>query len=89
MLGMIQKIFYGPESTMVVGRIVPDLGIREHVILWPMVVLMLVMGVYSPYWMVSINGAMAGLSDHFPAYGSHYVIVNRTVASNKVRMEKR
>jgi NADH-quinone oxidoreductase subunit M len=63
MLSMVQRIFYGPESTMVTGRIVPDLGIREHVILWPMAILMLVMGVASPYWMRAINGAVTGLAD--------------------------
>jgi NADH-quinone oxidoreductase subunit M len=63
MLSMVQKIFYGPESTMVTGRIVPDLGFREHVILWPMAILMLVMGVASPYWMRAINGAVTGLAD--------------------------
>jgi NADH-quinone oxidoreductase subunit M len=63
MLSMVQKIFYGPESTMVTGRIVPDLGFREHVILWPMAILMLVMGMASPYWMRAINGAVTGLAD--------------------------
>ncbi len=63
MLGMVQKIFYGPESTMVTLRMVPDLGFREHVILWPMAILMLVMGVCSPYWMHAIDGAVSGMAD--------------------------
>jgi NADH-quinone oxidoreductase subunit M len=63
MLGMVQKIFYGPESTMITGRVVPDLGFREHVILWPMAILMLVMGVASPYWMRAIDGAVTGLAN--------------------------
>jgi NADH-quinone oxidoreductase subunit M len=63
MLMMVQKIFYGPESTMITGRAVADLGAREHVILWPMVILMLVMGVAAPYWMNAINGAVTGLAD--------------------------
>ena len=63
MLMLVQKIFYGPESTMITGRTVADLGAREHVILWPMAVLMLVMGVAAPYWMHAINGAVTGLAD--------------------------
>jgi NADH-quinone oxidoreductase subunit M len=63
MLTMVQKIFYGPESTMITGRVVADLGFREHVILWPMAILMLVMGVAAPYWMKAINGAVTGLAD--------------------------
>jgi NADH-quinone oxidoreductase subunit M len=63
MLSMVQKIFYGPVSTMVTGRMVADLGVREHLTLWPMAILMLVMGVASPYWMRAINGAVSGLAD--------------------------
>jgi NADH-quinone oxidoreductase subunit M len=54
---------------MVVDRPVLDLGFREQVVLWPMVILMLVMGVVSPYWMKAINGAVTGLADS----GTHTV----------------
>ena len=63
MLSMTQKIFYGPESNMITKHIVPDLGFREHVILWPMAILMLVMGLASPYWMHAINDAVTGLAN--------------------------
>jgi NADH-quinone oxidoreductase subunit M len=63
MLSMVQKIFYGPESAMITRHSVADLGFREHVILWPMAILMLVMGVASPYWIKAINGAVTGLAD--------------------------
>jgi NADH-quinone oxidoreductase subunit M len=63
MLSMVQKIFYGPESHMVKDRVAPDLVFREHLLLWPMAILMLVMGVASPYWMNAINGAVTGLAD--------------------------
>jgi NADH-quinone oxidoreductase subunit M len=39
-----------------------DLGFREHITLWPMAVLMLAMGVLSPYWIKAIDPAMAPLS---------------------------
>jgi NADH-quinone oxidoreductase subunit M len=63
MLLMVQKIFYGPQSSLVTKSIALDLSFREHLLLWPMVVLMLVMGVASPYWMKAINGGVTGLSD--------------------------
>ena len=55
MLWMIQRVFYGslglrPEE-------VPgwDINGREHVELWPLAVLFLVMGVFSPYWTKAID----------------------------------
>ncbi|WP_446744170.1 complex I subunit 4 family protein [Silvibacterium acidisoli] len=63
MLWMVQRIFYGPQSTMVVNRSFPDLGFREQIALWPAVILMLVMGVASPYWMRAIDGAVSNLAD--------------------------
>ena len=55
MLWMIQRVFYGalgyrPEE--VKGW---DLSAREHVELWPLAVLFLVMGLASPFWMKSID----------------------------------
>ena len=48
MLWMIQRVFYGSESGMVTDLAVADMGFREQVAIWPMAVLMLVMGVASP-----------------------------------------
>jgi NADH-quinone oxidoreductase subunit M len=59
---MVQRIFYGQPSSLVVHRPAPDLDVREHMMLWPMAVLMLVMGVASPYWIRAINGAVSGLA---------------------------
>lgn len=55
MLWMIQRVFYGslglrPEE--ITGW---DLNIREHVELWPLAVLFLIMGVASPYWTKAID----------------------------------
>ncbi|MGC2161940.1 MAG: NADH-quinone oxidoreductase subunit M [Silvibacterium sp.] len=63
MLRMIQRIFYGPESTLVTGHTARDFSAREHVLLWPMAVLMLAMGVFSPFWMRAIDQGVAGLAN--------------------------
>ena len=55
MLWMIQRIFYGKlglRSEEVAGW---DLTVREHVELWPLAALFLLMGVISPYWMRAID----------------------------------
>jgi NADH-quinone oxidoreductase subunit M len=39
----------------------PDLDGREQISLWPVAVMALVMGVISPYWMTTIDPAVASL----------------------------
>ena len=63
MLWMAQRIFYGQPSPLVANRPPFDLGVREHLTLWPMALLMLAMGVASPYW---IKGIESGVMQ-FPA----------------------
>ena len=63
MLWMVQRVFYGPESPMVHQSAAPDLRAREHLALWPMAVLMLVMGVASPYWIRAIDRGIRGYSN--------------------------
>jgi NADH-quinone oxidoreductase subunit M len=67
MLGAIQKIFYGQQSALVANRAVPDVISREYFALWPMAILMLVMGVASPYWIKAIEGGVSGLANPAPA----------------------
>ena len=62
LLSMIQRVFYGPVSTLVSSHVEPDVKLREHFALWPLVLLMLVMGVASPYWMHAIDEAVTNLS---------------------------
>ena len=62
MLWMVQRIFYGNLSGMVTDLTVTDVGFREQVAVWPMAVLMLVMGVASPYWIRAIDGAVVKLA---------------------------
>ena len=46
---------------MVTAKAAGDLNGREHISLWPMAVLMLIMGVASPYWMRAIDGQVTQL----------------------------
>src|SRR5271166_1542651 len=63
MLWMIQRIFYGPQSSLVANSPAPDLIGREYIALVPMVLLMLLMGVASPYWMRAINEGVSALAN--------------------------
>jgi NADH-quinone oxidoreductase subunit M len=62
MLTMIQRIFYGPQSTMVTERPSRDFRAHEHILLWPMAALMIAMGVASPFWMRAIDQGVKGFS---------------------------
>ncbi len=56
MLWMIQRVFYG--NAWPAARRDPAAGTcspREHVELWPLAVLFLIMGVFSPYWTQAID----------------------------------
>jgi NADH-quinone oxidoreductase subunit M len=66
LLWMIQRIFYGPQSSMVINRPAPDILAREYFALVPIVILMFCMGVFSPYWMRAINDGVGALSDQAP-----------------------
>jgi NADH-quinone oxidoreductase subunit M len=61
MLYMIQRVFYGPESKLVSGHAAPDMLAREHLAMWPLALVMLIMGVASPYWIRAIDSAVTGL----------------------------
>jgi NADH-quinone oxidoreductase subunit M len=61
MLWMIQRVFYGPTSSLVNGKASSDLLLREAVALWPVAVLMLIMGVASPLWIRAIDPTVTAL----------------------------
>jgi NADH-quinone oxidoreductase subunit M len=63
MLWMVQRVFYGPESPFVHRSPARDLAAREHLALWPMAILMVVMGVFSPYWIRAIDRGIHALSN--------------------------
>ena len=55
MLWMIQRVFYG-HLGVVSEEVTPrDLNGREQLAMWPLVALMLLMGVASPYWMHTLD----------------------------------
>jgi NADH-quinone oxidoreductase subunit M len=55
MLSMIQRVFYSDLGSKPESVAAPDLDAREHLALWPLVALFLVMGVASPLWMRAID----------------------------------
>ena len=57
MLWMVQRIFYGPESKMSASTVGDDLRLGEHLVLWPLAVLLLVMGVAPNLWFRAIDTA--------------------------------
>jgi NADH-quinone oxidoreductase subunit M len=66
LLWMYQKVFYGPILHDK-NRTLPDIDAREQISLWPIAVMALVMGVVSPFWMKSIDPAVAGIVVKTPA----------------------
>jgi NADH-quinone oxidoreductase subunit M len=67
MLWMVQRVFYGPTSSLVTGKTSPDLLFREAFALWPIAVLMLIMGVCSPIWIRMIDPAVTSIVSTIPA----------------------
>ncbi len=67
MLSMIQRVFYG-DTGLRPSEVpnAPDLDAREHLTLWPLVALFLLMGVASPLWMRTIDPAGAAIARSLP-----------------------
>jgi NADH-quinone oxidoreductase subunit M len=83
MLWMIQRIFYGPQSSLVTASTAPDLVAREYLALVPMALLMLIMGVASPWWMRAINDGVSGLAnshDSSPTLSNSRAVTNTSAA---------
>jgi NADH-quinone oxidoreductase subunit M len=57
MLWLVQRLFYGPESKLALSNSPDDLHIGELAVLWPLAVLMLVMGVAPMLWLPAIETA--------------------------------
>ena len=72
MLWMIQRIFYGDLSRRTAEGNAFDLDAREHLALWPLIVLFLFMGIASPVFMRAIDTAGAALAQRV----SHTQAVN-------------
>ncbi len=58
MLSLVQRLFYGPESTMATSKAAADLRFSELAALTPLVLLMLVMGVAPAFWFRTMEGGM-------------------------------
>jgi len=57
MLWMIQRIFYGTESKLALESPAGDLHLGEQLVLWPIAVLLLIMGVAPNLWLRTIETA--------------------------------
>ncbi len=55
MLWLVQRIFYGPQSDLANSRPARDLHAAELAVLWPLAVLMLVMGLAPSIWIPAIE----------------------------------
>jgi NADH-quinone oxidoreductase subunit M len=55
MLWLVQRLFYGPESSLTASKPADDLRYRELAVLWPLAVLMLIMGVAPSIWLPAIE----------------------------------
>ncbi len=66
MLSLIQRVFYGEPGLRPAEVDGWDINAREHLALWPLVALFLLMGVASPLWMRSIDIAGTGLARALP-----------------------
>jgi NADH-quinone oxidoreductase subunit M len=58
LLTLIQKVFYGPVSDLVTANPTIDLVAREQLTLWPLAVLMLIMGILPNLWLAGIQSAV-------------------------------
>jgi NADH-quinone oxidoreductase subunit M len=56
MLSMLQRVLYGEPSPQVLTPHGGDLDLREQSALWPLLILIAMMGVLSPFWMRAIDG---------------------------------
>jgi len=55
MLTLVQRLFYGPQSSLIASKPSTDLRIGEFIVLAPLVVLMLVMGLAPSLWLNTIQ----------------------------------
>jgi NADH-quinone oxidoreductase subunit M len=55
MLWLVQRLFYGPQSPLAADKPASDLHLSELLILWPLVALMLGMGLAPSIWLPTIE----------------------------------
>jgi NADH-quinone oxidoreductase subunit M len=79
MLWLVQRLFYGPPSEMALSKPGVDLGLGAQAMLWPLAVLMLVMGLAPSLWIPTIENRvgtplvkeLTSLPDHVSTLYSH------------------
>jgi NADH-quinone oxidoreductase subunit M len=94
LLWMYQKVFYG-QIHHEANKTLPDIDGRERISLVPLVVMAVIMGVVSPYWMKGIDPAVRATIQRSPA-ASHaqetlkvrVTVHGMPVAPNAVTPEK-
>jgi len=77
LLTLVQKVFYGPQSDMVSKAPVFDLNGLERLNVWPLAVLMFVMGVAPNLWLSSIEPDVKPISGN-PALSTPVVVFRLT-----------
>jgi NADH-quinone oxidoreductase subunit M len=58
MLWLVQRLFYGSLSDLASSRPALDLGLGQLLTLWPLAVLMLLLGLAPNFWLPSIQFAV-------------------------------
>jgi len=66
MLWMIQRVFYGDLGVKPEHMTAWDIDAREHLAMWPLLILFLVMGVAPPIWLRAIDTAGARIAATVP-----------------------
>jgi len=67
MLWLVQRLFYGPESQLATSRPPHDLRFGQLAVLWPIAVLMLVMGLAPSFWLAAIQTGVHPPQPRIPA----------------------
>lgn len=58
MLTLVQRVFYGPQSNLAAAHAPADLDLREKFILYPLVTIMLLMGVFPNIFLSGIESSL-------------------------------
>ncbi|HEX3091999.1 MAG TPA: NADH-quinone oxidoreductase subunit M [Candidatus Angelobacter sp.] len=83
LLWMYQKVFYG-QIHHDENKTLPDIDRRERISLVPLVVMAVIMGVASPYWMKSIQPAVVSTMPRIGSAASGYRVVEVHVETTMV-----
>jgi NADH-quinone oxidoreductase subunit M len=82
MLSLVQRLFYGPESSMTLKKPAVDLSFREMAVLAPLALLMLVMGLAPSIWMPAIEK-----SAHSAQIKETTVLLDSSVSHSEMHVE--